>query len=535
VVIDDAMPDKRIVVFTGDFSYSVRRGILEIDATVPDASWLVVIHAPRKPFRRLMKNQWQNLKKNGWRWIPYQVSEVRRRLVARRSTSLATSGPGRQFTEQAIASQANVTILRVANIHSEVSRDAVSRFKPSLGLCIAAPLLHRSLFCIPALGTINLHKGRVPAYRGMPPAFWELWNDEKSVGCTVHWVTDALDAGGIVCETTIDRKPFSTPRGLQIELDETGIELMRKAVQDIFFGIAHTKPQSTGGTTYRKPTLAQIEFLARNLEGCDQQGRASWRRIAKNAVWRGTWIAWKSGLGVLVVPRITVLLYHRVSDDARDNLTVGVEQFDRQMALLRTYCKVLSIEQVMDSEVITRERRPLVAVTFDDGYLDNFTNAAPILMRHGIPAAFFVSTGIVDTNRRFPHDERRGNRTIPVMRWDHMRTMRDWGFTIGSHSVSHNDCAAEPAETVREELAQTLNYLDRELGIDNILFAYPYGGRQNMTPECLEFVKQAGYSGCLSAYGGTNIGTVDRYNVLRRGFHWEFSDRAFLFECLGLR
>ena len=56
-----------------------------------------------------------------------------------------------------------------------------------------------------------------------------------------------------------------------------------------------------------------------------------------------------------------------------------------------------------------------------------------------------------------------------------------------------------------------------------------------MTPQRLELVKQAAFAGCLSAYGGTNVGTVDRFNVLRRGIHWEFSDDAFLFECLGLR
>ncbi len=55
-----------------------------------------------------------------------------------------------------------------------------------------------------------------------------------------------------------------------------------------------------------------------------------------------------------------------------------------------------------------------------------------------------------------------------------------------------------------------------------------------MTPQRLELVKQAGYSGCLSAYGGCNVGVVDRYNVLRRPIQWEFSESAFLYACLGL-
>jgi peptidoglycan/xylan/chitin deacetylase (PgdA/CDA1 family) len=112
--------------------------------------------------------------------------------------------------------------------------------------------------------------------------------------------------------------------------------------------------------------------------------------------------------------------------------------------------------------------------------------------------------------------------------------LRDSGFTIGSHSVTHIDCAAEPEERVRSELAESRDRLADELGIRDPIFGYPYGGRQHMTPQRLELVRQAGYSACLSAYGGSNVARVDRFNVLRRGIHWKFSDRAFLFECLGL-
>ena len=121
------------------------------------------------------------------------------------------------------------------------------------------------------------------------------------------------------------------------------------------------------------------------------------------------------------------------------------------------------------------------------------------------------------------------------MTWDHLREMRDHGFTIGSHSVNHIDCAAEPEDRVRRELVESRDKLQQELGITDLLFAYPYGRQANMTVERLELVKQAGYSGCLSAYGGTNVGTVDRFNVLRRPIYWRFSDSAFLIACLGLR
>jgi len=214
---------------------------------------------------------------------------------------------------------------------------------------------------------------------------------------------------------------------------------------------------------------------------------------------------------------------------------VGIAQFDRQMALLREHCEPLSLAQVLSATAIPRSPRPLVAVTFDDGYLDNYLHAAPILLKHGVPAAFFVSTGLIGTQRRFPHDEKRGNPPIPTMSWSQLKELQARGFTIGSHSVSHIDCASAPRETVVAELHESRDQLRRNLGIADVAFAYPYGGKHHMTPERLSDVQASGYVGCLSAYGGSNIGSINPYNVLRRGIHWEFTEQAFLLECLGLR
>jgi len=525
---------KKIVVFTGNLSYSVRKGIVEIDRAIPSVSWLIVLHSSTKSISQLLNSQWRNTRRNGWRWIAYQASDLRRRLIDRKQLEFGPPCPGSEYTASRFESRTNMRLVRVTDINSTDSLSAIEAFEPDLGLSLAAPILRREAFSIPRLGTLNLHKGKVPEYRGMPPAFWELWNNEMSVGCTVHFVDEQLDTGNIVREATVERQKFSTLRGLQLQLDETGVRLMCEAVQDVLSETVESRPQASKGRTYRKPTLVQIARLDRELRGL-QPPSSTLKEFVKDCRSRTAWGAWRLGLKGLLAPRITVLLYHRVSDDARDNLTVGIEQFDSQMALLRRHCLPLTIQQVLDSEVIPRtDGRPLVAVTFDDGYLDNYEHAAPALIRHGIPAAFFVTTGLIGTQERFPHDVRRGNPRIPLMNWDHLRTMREWGFTIGSHTVHHIDCATEPEETVRAELAQSRDHLRAELGLADCLFAYPYGGRNNMTAQRLELVKQAGYIGCLAAYGGTNVGSVDRFRVLRRGIHWEFSDSSFLFECLGL-
>jgi peptidoglycan/xylan/chitin deacetylase (PgdA/CDA1 family) len=526
---------RRIVVFTGSLSFSVRKGIVEIDRAIADLQWLIVIGTPRKSVGQLLRSQWRNLKRNGWRWIPYQAADIWDRVRARRAGPAQPVSIGAQYTSAALQARPNVRTLHVADINSESTCQAVREFAPDIGLSLAAPILRDPLFSIPKLGTLNLHKGKVPAYRGMPPAFWELWNDEQAVGCTVHFVDAKLDTGAILRERSVNRQKYSTLRGLQLQLDEIGVALMREAVAELFDGTSQPVPQPSGGRTYRKPTLAQIATLERKLANDGVPRAPLVKRLLTDTIGTLAFSFWRLGLGRLLAPRITVLLYHRVSDDARDNLTVGIEQFDRQMALLAEHCQVLSIDEVLERTAIERSGKPLVCITFDDGYLDNYENAVPSLVRHQVPAAFFVSTGMIGTNGRFPHDIRRGNPALPTMQWPQLRDMRERGFVIGSHSVTHIDCASEPETVVQRELTTSLFDLRRELGLEKVIFAYPYGGRQHMTPQRLELVKQAGYCGCLSAYGGTNVKSADRFNVLRLGIHWGFSDHALLFACLGLR
>jgi peptidoglycan/xylan/chitin deacetylase (PgdA/CDA1 family) len=509
----------------------VRKGIVAIDSSRADLRWLVVVQRPERTPARLLRNQWSNLKRNGWRWIPYQLGDIYQRATAR--PRLTPAGvPGHEYSEEALRARANLSVVVVSNLHCLSTLSLVTDFAPDLGLSLAAPILRRELFGIPRLGTINLHKGELPQFRGMPPAFWELWHDEQHVGCSVHRVDDGLDTGEVIEASSVPRGRHSSLRGLQLALDELGVALTRRAVNAVLAGSADPRPQAAQGRTFRKPTLEQQAALARRLRLVQPRAHPWPKGLAKDTVAACQWAAWPF-LRPVLKSRVTVLLYHRVSDDARDNLTVGVEQFDRQMAILASRFRVLTLREAIESGTQARDHRPVVVVTFDDGYLDNYTTAAPIMQRHGIPGSFFVSTGLIGTDMPFPHDVRRGNAGLENMTWDQLREMAAAGFEIGSHSVSHIDCAAEPEAIVRRELDASLEALRKELGNGDYAFAYPYGGRQHMTPERLALVREAGYSACLSAYGGSNVASVDRFNVLRCGVNWEFSDRAFLRLCLG--
>ena len=524
-----------IVVFTGDLSFSVRKGIVHIDRTVPDTRWLVLIHRPPKRAAQVARNQWRNLRRNGWRWIPYQVGEACRLLTASQQPGRAVpQAPGEDFSLAALRRNPRVRLLEVPDIHAPEALKMVRDFSPHLGIALAAPILRRPLFSIPVQGTLNLHKGKVPEYRGMPPAFWEFWNDEQQVGCTVHWVDDQLDTGALAAQTLVPRDQYSTVRGMQLALDEVGIGLTAHVAREVLSGQAHAEPQTRQGTTHRKPTLAQVAVLDRKMAALNPASQPLPKRLLKSGLAMGAQALFAIGVHRALRPRITVLLYHRVTDSVRDNLSVGIEQFERQMALLRRHCRVLAIEEVLACRSIPRSDQPLVCVTFDDGYLDNHLNAVPILVRHGIPAAFFVSTGIVGSAQCFPHDARRANPLIANMQWEHLRSMRDQGFTIGSHTVNHVDLAGESEAVAWSELTRSRDDLRRELGLRDVILGYPYDGRQHMTAQRLDLVKQAGYTGCLPAYGGSNVGTVNPFNVRRLGTHWAFFDRPFRYECRGL-
>jgi peptidoglycan/xylan/chitin deacetylase (PgdA/CDA1 family) len=220
---------------------------------------------------------------------------------------------------------------------------------------------------------------------------------------------------------------------------------------------------------------------------------------------------------------VVVLLYHRVSDAFRDNVTTGIERFDRQMAYLKRHWPVVSLRSVVKGEVEYRGRKPLVCVTFDDGYRDNYDYAAPILLKHRLPAIFFVSTDKLTNQTAFKHDLVKLGRGPPNLTWDQAREMQRDGLDFGSHTVNHANLARLDLDEAKGELVKSRETLRDELGQGEFLFAYPFGGQTDITPAARHLVEQSGYICCCSAYGGINVGTLDKFNVLRVAVNYNFS------------
>jgi peptidoglycan/xylan/chitin deacetylase (PgdA/CDA1 family) len=106
-------------------------------------------------------------------------------------------------------------------------------------------------------------------------------------------------------------------------------------------------------------------------------------------------------------PHATILLYHRVAREAHDpwGQCVAPDRFAEHMALLAEAAEVVPLARLPDAIGRRRPSRPLVAITFDDGYVDNLVAARPILERHGLPATVFLVSGWLGRTRPFWWDE----------------------------------------------------------------------------------------------------------------------------------
>lgn len=100
---------------------------------------------------------------------------------------------------------------------------------------------------------------------------------------------------------------------------------------------------------------------------------------------------------------LTILMYHRILPKGQcrkyplQSLVIPTEVFRAQVQWLANHCHIMPVNKALiELEAGNTLDRPLVAITFDDGYVDNFEVAAPILEEHGLHATFFITSGFVE-------------------------------------------------------------------------------------------------------------------------------------------
>ncbi len=224
-----------------------------------------------------------------------------------------------------------------------------------------------------------------------------------------------------------------------------------------------------------------------------------------------------------------MLLYHRIAGPRRDPqmLDVRARNFDEQLGILARSTTPLPLDEFESLRRSGSLPARAVAVTFDDGYADNLHAAAPGLVRHGIPATVFITTGMIGSEREFWWDdveriafdaplagddpasrqreyaslvsalhplptavrERRlaalrvsksmpekGRESHRALSLDELRALAALpGISIGSHTMTHPSLAWLAIDDQTREMAGSAAWLEGELGIRVRALAYPFG------------------------------------------------------------
>lgn len=189
-------------------------------------------------------------------------------------------------------------------------------------------------------------------------------------------------------------------------------------------------------------------------------------------------------------------MYHRVADTPHRNDPYGLcmppDRFEAQMkALKQAGYRCLSLSEVLACyQGQMRPPRRAFAITFDDGYEDNFQTAWPVLRACGFTATIFLVVERLGRMTDWPGQD--GPYAAPLMTLEQARQMQAGGITMGSHTLTHASLVDIPPQEARRQIARSRQVLAERLGQPVHFFSYPY---DRLNPDIIEMVGDSGYLG----------------------------------------
>ncbi len=205
------------------------------------------------------------------------------------------------------------------------------------------------------------------------------------------------------------------------------------------------------------------------------------------------------GPGNVTIP---ILLYHHIDiSPINSRYYVPPELFEQEIKVLHDW-GFTSITLKMLVEAITKGTKlpphPIL-ITFDDGHIDNYTNAFPIMQKYGFTGGLYIVCNFMGTNG--------------YMNREQILEMVHAGWEVGSHSINHYDLRQLSLQQQQREIVESKKILEKKLGIDIVTFAYPFGAKNNTI---LGQVRTAGYIAGMGAEGYTdNQGEWNLFNLQR--------------------
>jgi peptidoglycan/xylan/chitin deacetylase (PgdA/CDA1 family) len=234
--------------------------------------------------------------------------------------------------------------------------------------------------------------------------------------------------------------------------------------------------------------------------------------------------------------RACIFYYHRIADvsftDSRiDDWNVTPQQFERQIASLVNFAEIVPlIDLPRRLQTSVSNAKPLVCLTFDDGYANFHSQVLPILKRYQTPATAFVVTGSVDSPQPMPFDRwaHKNHERVPAdtwrsLTWQQLEDCVASGLvTVGAHSHRHLRGSQCTSEQIAEETERSRGILRMRLGqAHSVQYAYPYGNTKlgDVSSQYKSAVKAAGYELAVTTDLGLAHAHQDPYSLPRLEAH----------------
>jgi peptidoglycan/xylan/chitin deacetylase (PgdA/CDA1 family) len=210
---------------------------------------------------------------------------------------------------------------------------------------------------------------------------------------------------------------------------------------------------------------------------------------------------------------VPIILYHWIDvSPINSQYYVPPEKFDEEMKLLHdwgytTITTELLIKAITEGADLPP--RPIV-ISFDDGHLNNYTNAFPIMKKYGFTGVLYIIANYMGTDK--------------YMNADQIKEMASAGWEVGSHSVSHMDLTSLEPYRQRLEVVESRTLLEKALGVPVLTIAYPFGISDSGV---IDYAQFAGYIGGMSLGFTYDQGVSNLYTLQRRDIKGTYDVKQF--------
>lgn len=395
--------------------------------------------------------------------------------------------------------------------------------RPDLVIVLGQPSLNRELLDVPLLG---LARVVVRGGGDTTPA-----RPQEGIELTVEHFPKGSERACTLAALSLPSQTHDGLLGITLKTDLISDDLLPRVAKSLEKGSQARASGEVKEWLQRtlSPYLDQFKPPSRESSSAQEAHfRQRHRSIAKLCVQSFLcfpWVITRNWYRRLRGQYPVLILAHHLVSDRPHRMGIPTEDFWRRVRFVRRHYRVVSLSEAEELLRSGTVRVPAVVLTFDDGYCDNFISLRAVAEETGAKMAMFVATQQIELHQEFHHDLAAGTKGFFPLTWDQIRHWRPRGVEFGSHTRTHLDCGSSDPARLEPEIAGSKQDLETRLEQPVSSFAFPFGKRENMSPEAMQMAAST-YSISLSSFGGENLprkGSRPRH-LLRKGFYsdpWE--------------